>query len=73
MYFSKAGKVSTITGTMDAVCYLTTAVVSSITGVLVDNTGWTLVMTGWLVLTVLAAIGTLFAKRRWNKFRRNLF
>ena len=73
MYFSKAGKVSTITGTMDAVCYLTTAVVSSVTGVLVDNTGWTLVMTGWLVLTVLAAIGTLFAKRRWNKFRRNLF
>ena len=73
MYFSKAGKVSTITGTMDAVCYLTTAVVSSVTGVLVDRTGWTIVMAGWFVLSALAAVGTLFAKRRWNKFRRNLF
>ena len=73
MYFSKAGKVSTITGTMDAVCYLTTAVVSSVTGVLVDRTGWTIVMAGWFVLSALAAVGTIFAKRRWNKFRRNLF
>ena len=73
MYFSKAGKVSTITGTRDAVCYLTTAVISSVTGVLVDRTGWTIVMAGWFVLSALAAVGTLFAKRRWNKFRRNLF
>ena len=73
MYFSKLGKVSTITGTMNALCYLTTAVVSSVTGVLVDRTGWTIVMAGWFVLSALAAVGTLFAKRRWNKFRRNLF
>ena len=73
MYFSKLGKVSTITGTMNALCYVTTAAVSWIVGVLVDNTGWTLVMAGWFVLSALAAVGTLFAKRRWNKFRRNLF
>lgn len=73
MYFTKVGKVSTITGTMEAVCYLTTALVSWIIGILVDNTGWTIVMTGWLLLSILAAVGTIFAKRRWNKFRRNLF
>ena len=73
MYFSKAGKVSTITGTMNAICYMTTAAVSWIVGVLVDRTGWTIVMAGWFVLSALAAVGTLFAKRRWNKFRRNLF
>ena len=73
MYFSKLGKVSTITGTMNALCYVTTAAVSWIVGVLVDRTGWTIVMAGWFVLSALAAVGTLFAKRRWNKFRRNLF
>lgn len=73
MYFSKLGKVSTITGTMNALCYVTTAAVSWIVGVLVDRTGWTIVMAGWFVLSTLAAVGTLFAKRRWNKFRRNLF
>ena len=73
MYFSKLGKVSTITGTMNALCYVTTAAVSWIVGVLVDRTGWTIVMAGWFVLSALAAVGTLCAKRRWNKFRRNLF
>ena len=73
MYFSKLGKVSTITGTMNALFYVTTAAVSWIVGVLVDRTGWTIVMAGWFVLSALAAVGTLFAKRRWNKFRRNLF
>ena len=73
MYFSKLGKVSTITGTMNALCYVTTAAVSWIVGVLVDRTGWTIVMAGWFVLSALAPVGTLFAKRRWNKFRRNLF
>ena len=73
MYFSKLGKVSTITGTMNALCYVTTAAVSWIVGVLVDRTGWTIVMAGWFVLSAVAAVGTLFAKRRWNKFRRNLF
>ena len=73
MYFSKLGKVSTITGTMNALCYVTTAAVSWIVGALVDRTGWTIVMAGWFVLSALAAVGTLFAKRRWNKFRRNLF
>lgn len=73
MYFSKLGKVSTITGTMNALCYVTTAAVSWIVGVLVDRTGWTIVMAGWFVLSALAAVGTIFAKRRWNKFRRNLF
>ena len=73
MYFSKLGKVSTITGTMNALCYVTTAAVSWIVGVLVDRTGWTIVMAGWFVLSALAAVGTLFATRRWNKFRRNLF
>ena len=73
MYFSKLGKVSTITGTMNALCYVTTAAVSWIVGVLVDRTGWTIVMAGWFVLSALAAVGTLFAKRRSNKFRRNLF
>ncbi len=73
MYFHNVGKVSMITGTLNAVSYLSTAVLSWITGALVDGAGWGIVMTLWLVLSCVAAVSVIFAKRRWNKFRRNLF
>ncbi len=73
MYFYKVGKVSMITGTLNAVSYLSTAVLSWITGALVDTAGWGIVMTLWLVLSVIAAGSALLTKSRWNKFRRNLF
>ena len=73
MYFHNVGKVSMITGTLNAVSYLSTAVLSWITGALVDGAGWGIVMTLWLILSCVAAVSVIFAKRRWNKFRRNLF
>ena len=73
MYFHNVGKVSMITGTLNAVSYLSTAVLSWITGALVDTAGWGIVMTLWLILSCVAAVSVIFAKRRWNKFRRNLF
>ena len=73
MYFHNVGKVSMITGTLNAVSYLSTAVLSWITGALVDTAGWGIVMTLWLVRSCVAAVSVIFAKRRWNKFRRNLF
>ncbi|MBR6657778.1 MAG: MFS transporter [Oscillospiraceae bacterium] len=73
MYFHNVGKVSMITGTLNAVANLSTAVLSWITGALVDTSGWGIVMTLWLVLSCVAAVSVIFAKRRWNKFRRNLF
>ena len=73
MYFHNVGKVSMITGTLNAVSYLSTAVLSWVTGALVDTTGWGIVMTLWLILSSVAAVSVIFSKRRWNKFRRNLF
>lgn len=73
MYFHNVGKVSMITGTLNAVSYLSTAVLSWITGALVEGAGWGIVMTLWLILSCVAAVSVIFAKRRWNKFRRNLF
>lgn len=73
MYFHKVGKVSMITGTLNAVSCLSTALMSWITGALVDTAGWGIVMTLWLLLSASAAVAVIFAKRRWNKFRRNLF
>lgn len=73
MYFNNVGKVSMITGTLNAISYLSTAVMSWVTGALVDSTGWGIVMTVWFILSIVAAVAVIFAKRRWNKFRRNLF
>lgn len=73
MYFHNVGKVSMVSGALNAVSYLSTAVLSWITGTLVDTAGWGIVMTLWLILSVVAAVSVIFSKRRWNKFRRNLF
>lgn len=73
MYFYKVGKVSTVTGTLNSFAYVSIAIVNWLTGVLVEKTGWGIVMLLWLLLAVFAAVATLLAKRRWNKFRRNLF
>jgi len=73
MYFHNVGKVSMITGTLNAISYLSTAAMSWVTGALVDTAGWGIVMTVWLVLSSVAAVAVVFSRRRWNKFRRNLF
>lgn len=73
MYFSKVGKVSLISGVMEATSYMGTACLTFITGFLVEKLGWTFMMCVWLALAVVAAVSVAFAKRRWNKFRRNLF
>ena len=73
MYFYKVGKVSTVTGTLNSISYVSIATVNWLTGVLVEKTGWGVVMLLWLVLAAFAAAATIVAKRRWNKFRRNLF
>ena len=73
MYFHNVGKVSMITGTLNAIANLSTAIMSWVTGVLVDTAGWGIVMTAWLVLSAVAAVTVVFSRRRWNKFRRNLF
>ncbi|MBQ3235912.1 MAG: hypothetical protein IJA92_00105, partial [Oscillospiraceae bacterium] len=73
MYFHNVGKVSMITGTLNAIANLSTAIMSWVTGVLVDTAGWGIVMTVWLILSAVAAVAVVFSRRRWNKFRRNLF
>lgn len=73
MYFSKIGKVSLITGIMEATSYMGTASLTFITGHLVESLGWTFMMCVWLALAVIAAVATVFSRRKWNKFRRNLF
>ena len=73
MYFSKVGKVSLISGVMEATSYMGTACLTFITGYLVEGLGWTFMMCVWLSLAAVAAIATAFSRRKWNKFRRNLF
>lgn len=73
MYFSNIGKVSLISGIMEATSYMGTASLTFITGYLVEGFGWTFMMCIWLALAIVAAIATMLSRRRWNKFRRNLF
>lgn len=73
MYFTNIGKVSLVTGLIEAAAYAGTSTLSFTTGTLVEHFGWTFIMIVWFSIAVLACIATLFAKRKWNKFRRNLF
>lgn len=73
IYFSHVGKVSIVTGILEAASYMGTACLSFTTGSLVEKFGWNFIMIIWFALAVLASVMTILARRKWNKFRRNLF
>lgn len=49
--FEKLGKVSTISGFMNSVAYLGTAVSTFTIGIMVEHFGWTLTLVSWIVIT----------------------
>ncbi len=73
MYFHKVGRVAQVTGIMNAVACLSTALASLVIGFLVDGGGWSATLFSWLGVAVLGGGACLLAQRRWSKFRRNLF
>lgn len=73
MYFLNVGRVAGVTGVLNASACFGTAVMSLLTGILVERFSWEFTMTIWLLLSMAAAVLCVVSRRRWKKFRRNLF
>lgn len=72
LYFAKRGKVATVTGMMNAMAYVGSAVSSYGIGALSTACGWTATVCLWEILAVLGGVLSLVARRPWNAYRRTL-
>jgi len=73
MYFLNVGRVAGVTGVLNASAYFSAAAMSLLTGILVEKFSWEVTMTVWTALSLAASVFCVLARRRWKKFRRNLF
>jgi len=73
MYFLNVGRVAGVTGVLNASAYFSAAMMSLLTGILVEHLGWTFTITVWMVLSIVASLFCIISRRKWKKFRRNLF
>jgi sugar phosphate permease len=73
MYFLNVGRVAGVTGVLNASAYFSAAMMSLLTGILVDHLGWTFTITVWMMLSIVGSMFCIISRRKWKKFRRNLF
>ncbi len=73
MYFLNIGRVAGVTGVLNASAYFSAAAMSLLTGIMVEHVGWDFTMTIWVALSLAASALCVVSRRKWKKFRRNLF
>ncbi|NLK28503.1 MAG: MFS transporter [Clostridiales bacterium] len=66
LYFSKVGKVSTITGTLNSMAYIGSSLSTYGIGVISQKYGWNLTIVVWLFLAFLGAGICLLMKNLWQ-------
>lgn len=68
VYFSKFGKVSTISGILNAATYVGAATSTYGFAVLSENWGWGITIAIWAVVGVLGTAICFFCIKKWNRF-----
>ena len=64
--YEKQGRVSTVSGFLNSVAYLGTAVSTFSIGVMVDHLGWGATVTSWILVTAAALIVCIVKSLREN-------
>ena len=64
LHFEKYGRVSTVSGFLNAAAYLGSALSSFTIGVMVERAGWTVTMAGWIVITGAAFCACIVMRKR---------
>ena len=59
--FEKQGRVATVSGFLNAVAYIGTAISTYCIGILVQNRGWGITILSWLFITIIALFICIFA------------
>lgn len=70
--YEKQGRVSTVSGFLNSVAYLGTAVSTFSIGVMVDHLGWTATVTSWIIVTAAALMVCILKSLRENALSKNL-
>ncbi len=69
--YQKLGKVSTVTGILNSLTYVGSAISIYGIGVLSEQFGWTATQYAWLGIALLGLLACIFVKRPWDRFCRN--
>lgn len=67
-YFEKFGKVSTISGVLNACTYVGSAASTYGFAVLADNFGWGFTVCGWAVIALAGTALCVFSIKQWKRF-----
>ncbi|MDF2543660.1 MAG: major facilitator superfamily 1 [Herbinix sp.] len=71
LYFSKMGKVSTITGILNSLAYAGSAISSYGIGYLAEKYGWNITIALWLVLAIVGVFVCIAVKGVWEHYTKN--
>lgn len=66
-YFQNTGKVSTVSGVLNACTYVGSAISTYAIAVLSEKLGWNFTILSWLVIAVCGSAICLICSRSWNK------
>jgi OPA family glycerol-3-phosphate transporter-like MFS transporter len=72
-YFQKTGKVSTVSGVLNACTYIGSALSTYMIAFLVEKFGWQLNLQIWLGVTVAGTIVCFLLQKPWKKINEELF
>ncbi len=68
VYFSRYGKVSTVSGILNAFTYVGSAASTYGFAVLSENLGWGFTISGWAVIAFIGTAICFLCIRKWNRF-----
>ncbi|MBR3978053.1 MAG: MFS transporter [Oscillospiraceae bacterium] len=71
-YFQKTGKVSTVSGVLNACTYIGSALSTYMIAYLVEKFGWQLNLQLWLVVTAVGTLVCLLLQRPWKNINQEL-
>lgn len=69
-YFAKYGKISTVSGIVNAFTYVGSALSAYFVAVISGARGWTFTIAVWLILAAAGALICILTVKPWNKFRK---
>lgn len=72
LYFARANKVSTITGILNAMAYIGSALSAYGIGALSEYAGWTVTIIAWGAVCVVGIISCILGRGVWNRYKRRL-
>ncbi len=70
-YFAKYGKISTVSGIVNAFTYVGSALSAYFVAVISGAKGWSFTIAVWLILAAAGAVICILTVKPWNKFRKS--